>query len=275
MLWEEAEYEKNISARGTYVIDNLGSDLLVGVLASGTTPIDFLEAAAVPCDRGPATGYSLMTAQTAACEVDPTSLTNSTVVIAYANGSLTWIELPFPPTREKLFPAALAESIPNYLKALSAVIRMDIGKWNNNYILASADIFNASITPNNAISAVLRKDQTFIPLAMPYEQAVAGASQLLADPSQFLVTAEDRTPAIIAVNYLCHDYRRKSAFSLIICKLFCSSEGKPSLNHCYTAVIAADASMFAAFWGVFTGVASYFASTRRLQSAQIDYLEKV
>lgn len=110
------------------------------MLASGTTPIDFLKATAIPCDRGPATGYSLMMVQTTACEVAPTSFTNLTVVIAYANGLLTWIKLPFPPTQEKLFSAALAESIPNYLKVLSAVIRMDIGKWNNNYILASANI---------------------------------------------------------------------------------------------------------------------------------------
>jgi hypothetical protein len=276
MLWEEAGYDKNISSVGKNIIDNLGSDLLVGMLQSDTiTPIDFLEADVAPCDGLLAKAYARTAAEIEICERDPTSLTNSNVVIAYTNGSLAWTALPFPPTQEKIFPAVLAESIPNYLQALSAVIRMDIGKWGNNSIFADPNMFNASIAPNDAISDVLRKNQAFIPMAMPNELAVAGASLLRADPSQFLVAVEDRTPAIIAVNYSCHDYRRKSAFRLIVCKFFCSSRVKPLLNHCCTAVIVADFSMFSAFWTIFTAVASYFASTRSLKSVQTDYSEAV
>ena len=55
-------------------------------------------------------------------------------MLTYTNRSLNWIS-PNPPTDNVTgLPATLAESIPNYLRAASAVILVDIGIWKNSFI---------------------------------------------------------------------------------------------------------------------------------------------
>jgi hypothetical protein len=90
---------------------------------------------------------------------------------------------------------------------------------------------------------------------------VSTASLARAKPSFFTVPADSRTPAVIAISYVCHDHRRKSAFSFIVCKSFVCHRVDASLNRFYyLAVVVADASVFSAIWGAFMAVASYYAS---------------
>jgi hypothetical protein len=144
----------------------------------------------------------------------------TTVLITYGNGSLVWMNPSLPSSLPPDLPATLVESIPNYLQALSAVISMDIGIWNNNSLLVSPDMFNANITPNTAIKTAISQHGSFLPPSFlpPNMPLLSAASQMRENPSQFLIPVESRNPAIIAISYLCHDLRRKSIFSFIICE---------------------------------------------------------
>jgi hypothetical protein len=51
------------------------------------------------------------------------------------------------------------------------------------------------------------------------------ASAMRSNP--FLVPAENRNPAVIAMSYLCREQRVKSVFSLIICKSLCPHVDAP------------------------------------------------
>lgn len=197
---------------GSNILDDLGTDLLVGVLesASTTTPIDVLEAEATACSD-----TRLKAAEIRACDDDPNSLLEAQAALAYANGSVSKINLPLPKYRAARLPPTLAESIPNHLQALSAVIRMDIGKWDNTSILSSPDRFNATITQNAAISKVLSQHPSIV---LPDQSKVSCASWLRAHPGSTVVRVEDRTHAVIAMGYLCYEPRMKSPFNLIICK---------------------------------------------------------
>jgi len=231
------------SAVGRNVLDSLAYDLLAGVLAESATPtttVDILEAGAVTCDGfGDSTSIDITSAQAVACASGPVPLFITDVTLSYTNHSINWIS-PNPPGDSVAgIPATLTESIYNYLRAESAVILADIGIWNNNSILVSPAIFNATITPNSALSTVLSQNASLFPWKVP---SVSAASQLRREPSIFVAPVETRNPATIAVSYSCRELRKKSVFRLVI------------------SVIVADASMFATFWGVFRAVTSYFAS---------------
>jgi hypothetical protein len=203
---------------GTAVLDTIAIDLLNGVLAESTTPttmINILEAGAVTCDGfGNSTGISITPAQATACADGPVPLFITDVTVTYTNHTLNWIQ-PQPPTDNVTgLPATLAESIPNYLRVASAVILMDIGIWKNNSILVSPTIFNATITPNTAVTNFLQQNLSFVPPRLP---SVSTASLLRANPSFFTVPADSRTPAVIAISYVCQDLRMKRAFSFIVC----------------------------------------------------------
>ena len=207
---------------GRDVLDGFAYDLLVGALAeltTGATTIDILQAGAVTCEglADNFTGTSITPAQATACANVPGPLNIANVALSYSNGSVNWILLDPPADHIAGLPATLAESVPNYLRALYAVILMDIGNWDNNSILASPAMFNASITSNTAISTVKQNNPSFFP---PDWGSVSSASLLRADPSTFMVPVTSRNPAIIAISYLCHDQRRKSVLSFIICKSF-------------------------------------------------------
>jgi hypothetical protein len=226
LLFDEDGVQKNSAAAGSNMLDDLGTDLLVGVLesASKATPIDVLEAEALACSD-----TTLTAAEIRACDNDPSSLLDAVVALAYANGSVSMIDLPLPKYRAARLPPTLAESVPNHLQALSAVIRMDIGKWDNTSILSSPDRFNATITRNTAISKVLSQHPSIV---LPQQPKVSRASQLRAHPGLTTVHAENRTHAIIAMSYLCYEQRMKSPFNLIICKASLISWVDASLNHC-------------------------------------------
>jgi hypothetical protein len=226
LLYDEDGFEKSSTTVGRNTLDSLGRDLLVGVLesASTATPIDVLEAGAKACSA-----TSLTAAEIRVCDNDPSSLLNAVVALAYANGSVSTIDLPLPKYRAAMLPPTLAESVPNQLQALSAVIRMDIGNWDNTSIFVSPHRFNATIARNAAISKVLSQHPSIV---LPQQPKVSSASQLRAQPEQTVVPVEDRTHAIIAMSYLCHEQRMKSPFNLIICKPSLISWVDASLNHC-------------------------------------------
>lgn len=218
-LVDGRRFSKSSSSVGMSLLDSLAFDLLIGVLAESTTPtttINILEAGAVTCDGfGPITDTSITPAQATACANSPVPLFITDIVFTYTNHSLNWIS-PSPPTDYVAdLPTTLTDSIPNYLRAASAVILMDMGIWNNNSILVSPAIFNATITPNTAITDFLHQNPSFSSLS-----SVSSASLLRADPSAFTVPVGNRTTAAIAMSYVCHDQQRKSIFSFIICKLF-------------------------------------------------------
>ena len=186
------------------IIDALSQDLLIGVLAeSATTPINILQVGlTITCD-----GYvnlSPTPAQVSACYAAPVSFTN--VQIIYANDSVN-IDPNLPPT--------LAESIPNALQGVVASSLIDIGILNNNSIFLSASNFNATITPNTAISSVLEQNPPFFPSALWNSPSSASlASQMRMDPYFNFGLSK------VVTSYLCHEQRRKNAFSLIICTSF-------------------------------------------------------
>jgi hypothetical protein len=210
---------KPSSSAGETLLDGLALDLLVGVMAQSTprVTIDVLEAGAVTCGGfGNITNLTITPAQAAACTNNPSALAISDVVLSYSNRSVDWKIID--PLVENVagLPPTLAESIPNYLRAASEVILMDIGIWSNNSILVSPAAFNVSITPNGAISNILQH-QSFFPgfWQLPFSQA----SAMRTDPTYgIFVPEESRNPAVIAMSYLCHEHRRKNAFSLIICR---------------------------------------------------------
>jgi len=235
-------FSKSSGSVGMFVLDGLAFDLLNGVLAESTNPtttINILEAGAVTCEGfGNSSGFSITPAQATACANGPVPLFITDVAITYTNRTLSWIQ-PQPPTDNVTgLPATLEESIPNYLRAASAVILMDIGIWTNNSILVSPTIFNTTITPNTAVTNFLQQNSSFVPPGLPL---VSLASLLRGNSSFFIVPEDTRTPAVISISYVCHDYRIKSALRFIV------------------SVVVADASMFSAIWAIFVAVASYCA----------------
>lgn len=198
------------------VLDGLAYDLLIGVQA--TQMIDVLEAGAVTCDGfGDPTGTTITPAQAAACANGTLPLAITDVVLTYCNHSLKWISPSPPADIVEDLPATLAESIPNYLRAESALILMDIGISNNNSILVSPAILNATITPNATITQVMYQNTS---LYGPYIRPPSFASIIQTDPSEFGIPVKGCCPSVIAMSYVCHDQRRKRIFSMIICKPF-------------------------------------------------------
>ena len=260
-------FSKSSGSVGMSVLDAFARDLLNGVLAESTTPtttINILEAGAVTCDGfGNSTGVNITSAQATACANGPVPLFITDVAVTYTNRTLNWIQ-PQPPTDNVTgLPATLAESIPNYLRVASAAILMDIGIWKNNSILVSPTIFNATITPNTAVTNFLQQNSSFVPPGLP---SVSIASLMRANPSFFTVPADSRNPAVIAISYVCHDHQRKSAFSFIVCKSFVCHGVDASLDRFYhTAVVVADASVFSAIWAAFMTVTAYYASQENSQ----------
>lgn len=192
----------------------LSSDLLIGVLAESTnttTAIDILlVSGGVICagfDLTSSFGPTSPTpAQVEACARIPVSLDITDVILGYANNSFI-VQDP----KDPKFPANLAVSIHNALQALVATSLRDIGIWNHNSIFSSSDMFNATILPNFAIDKILGQTQSYI----PYPEPSSEAAMFRADSDRYLVDPANRTPSVIAINYLCHDQRRKSLFSLI------------------------------------------------------------
>jgi hypothetical protein len=257
---------KNSSIIPEAVLGGFGSDLLIGVLAESTTratTIDILTVLAVTCDANIISNsllnISLTPAQATACANGIVPLAIVEVVLTYANGSINWKHLEPPADHVAGLPETLAESIPNYLRGLYSVILVDIGIWSNNSIFVSPATLNATITPNTAISKYMAMHQNTSRL-IPAWGSVSQASLILQNQPFLMAPVEDRNPTIIAVNYICHDRKRKGVFSFIICKSSGSHWLNSSLNRFhYLAIIVADLSMFSAFWAVFTAIASYFA----------------
>jgi len=226
------------SSVGMNLLDSLAVDLLIGVLAESTSPttmINVLEAGVVTCNG--AVGGPITSAQATACANGLVPLFITDVVLTFTNQSLRWQNLNPPTDHVSSLPATLAESLPNYLRAASAAILLDLGIWNNNSILASPAMLNAAITPNTAVTNFL--NQTF-PAFARFGTA-SWASIILANTSAFIVPVGNYTPAVIAISYNCHDRQRKSTLSFII------------------SVIVADMSVFAGFWGALMAMTSYFA----------------
>jgi hypothetical protein len=219
-LVDGRSFMKSSAYIGSIALDYVAYDLLIGVLAESATPataINTLEAGAVTCDGfGNSTDINITSAEATACTSGPVPLFITDLAFAYTNQSLTWIS-PNPPTDNITgLPATLAESIPNYLRVASAVILMDLGIWNNNSLLVSPDIFNATISPNTAITNFLQ-NTTSLPAIWG---SVSRASLLRTKEAAFTAPPESRTPAVIAISYVCHDHQRKSPLSFIICKWF-------------------------------------------------------
>jgi hypothetical protein len=211
---------KDSAILGRDLLDALGRDLLLGVLtesAATNTPVDVLEAAAISCSDLFYTG--LTPVQVPTC-TNGAHIVAVTVVITYANGSLVWMSPSLPSAYPPDLPATLADSIPNYMQALSAVMLMDIGIWKNNSIFASDDMFLMNISQNSAIDTVMRQKGSFLPPVFVHSflPLASAALQLREDPSRFVVPVGSRNPAIIAMSYLCHDQRMKSAFGFIVCQ---------------------------------------------------------
>jgi len=251
-------FSKSSAFVGRVALQSVAYDLLIGVLAESAIPattINTLEVGAVTCDGfGNITSINITSAEATACTSGLVPLFITDVMFAYTDQSLTLIS-PNPTDNVTGLPATLAESIPNYFRVASAVILMDLGIWNNNSILVSPDIFNATISPNTAITNFLQNTASLAAIW----GFVSHASLLRTEEAAFTVPPESRTPAVVAISYVCHDQRRKGALSFIICKWFHLLRVYTSLNFNYLAIIVANASMFSAVWGVFKGIAEYFA----------------
>jgi len=229
------------SSVGMELLDSLAVDLLIGVLAESTSPttmINVLEGGVITCDGLVGNSFfNITSAQATACANGLAPLFITDIMLTFTNQSLQWYSLNPPTDHVSGLPATLAESLPNYLRAASAAILVDLGIWNNNSILASPAMFNATITPNTAITNFL--NQTFPAFAR--FGTVSYASLILANTSAFLVPVGNYTPAVIAISYNCHDRQRKGTLSFII------------------SVVVADMSVFAGFWGALMAITSYFA----------------
>ncbi|KII91434.1 hypothetical protein PLICRDRAFT_508271 [Plicaturopsis crispa FD-325 SS-3] len=244
-------------------LDSMASDLLVSTLAfSSTSPtaLDGVRADGFAYCPSITTyddskSHTPSDAERAACDAAPVQMSLRTVSALYANDTVGSINA--------TLPAGMRDAVLNYFQVLNAASLGDIGLWRANSLFAAPAMVNATIAPNDDVSAALRNNSALGKFYNYLDGNVSAGAALRAatpfgvqedEPLVIPIPNASFTPAVIAVSYLCHDLKIKGALSFII------------------SVVVADASMFAAFWGTLTFIAAAVARRRSVEGECTDSL---
>lgn len=202
------------------VLDLLATDLQVGMsLASSQSGIQSLSTVAqINC---PSDNSSTSSALLKQCfSSNPVNLTLNTIKFLYSNGTV------FFNGSNPTLPETLGDSVLNYLQALSAASLADIGIWRDNSIYVSPGIINATLQPNNIVSAALMSNTSYYEA---YHKVGSSAAQSFRTENPPINVTS--TPASISLTYICHVQRRKSLSNFIICMFTgFSLRNRPPLN---------------------------------------------
>ncbi|ORY78402.1 hypothetical protein BCR35DRAFT_332284 [Leucosporidium creatinivorum] len=151
-------------------------------------------------------------------------------------------------------PAGLSESINNYLSSLYLSNLLDLGVWSTNPLL-SAELFNHTILPNDALTAALTRepfpDRFYVGSSaaqaslLVYNQTQAESSRLREPPTFFVndTLSTDSNPAW-AVSYTCRRTGLKKPLGLTL------------------SVLIGDVALFGLIWGFFMYLPTNIAQRR-------------